>query len=387
MDYHETDDKMALRRAFFTKCLGRSFEGEVLSKAVDRVIENQDRYYTLLRSTGEAGIESLISSIHKSSFFSGRSHSHHHYASGLVEHSLGVYDQMIRLNKEYGFDLDEKDIILTALLHDICMAKNVEWPHEPGRHGKNSRLIAEKYLPKISDDVKEAIERHRHWPTKEEAARNPLWYLVRNADIGDAATSPDDTLKFMELELGHKDEVMKKYFNKKNILSLLKSTHRKNILQLTEWLFSSSFFDAPASKSQHNVFRGGLAKHSLDVYQEALDLNKSLGLPLESITICALLHDLCKYDQYYIDRQGKPQRNPEKIKEGHGIRSRDIITKRFGVPLTHDEEMAIWWHMGQYEESKDRYPKEYDESRKIPLVQLLCKADGIAAAKSKNSQD
>ena len=62
-----------------------------MDKAVKRVIENQDRFYALLRSTNEPGIEDLISSIHNNSnFFWTHSHSHHHYSSGLVEHSLGV---------------------------------------------------------------------------------------------------------------------------------------------------------------------------------------------------------------------------------------------------------------------------------------------------------
>jgi hypothetical protein len=39
--------------------------------------------------------------------------------------------------------------------------------------------------------------------------------------------------------------------------------------------------------------------------------------------------------------------------------------------------------MGQYEESKDKYPKEYEESQKLALVQLINKADGIAAAKGR----
>ncbi len=81
---------MDARQAYFTHKLKRFFDGETLLNAVDRVIENQDRYYALLRSTGEWGIEELIVSIHKSSFFTAHSGSHHHYASGTVEHSLGV---------------------------------------------------------------------------------------------------------------------------------------------------------------------------------------------------------------------------------------------------------------------------------------------------------
>ena len=193
---------MTEREIYFSERLSKDFTGDVLSKAVARVIANQDRYYRLLRSTKEPGIEDLIKSIHNSgsghkNFFLAHSHSHHHYATGLVEHSLGVYDQMRKLYK--GNELQEKDIILTALLHDICMSYNKEWPHIPGRHGSNSRLIAEKYLPGLSPAVKEAIEKHKHMPSPENAIRNPLWALVTRADRKDASTSPDRTLKFMEL--------------------------------------------------------------------------------------------------------------------------------------------------------------------------------------------
>jgi hypothetical protein len=94
---------------------------------------------------------------------------------------------MIRLSE--GYDLAEKDIILVALLHDVCMANNKDWPHVSGRHGLNSRLIAQKYLPGLSSEVKEAIQKHRHTPSDENTIRNPLWLLVRKADVADAKTS------------------------------------------------------------------------------------------------------------------------------------------------------------------------------------------------------
>ena len=184
------------RREYFTRKLSHSFSGEVLNKAIDRVLHNQDRYYALLRSTGERGIEDLILSIRKSNFSTAHSHSHHHYTTGLIEHSLGVYDQMSSRAK--GMGLKESDIILAALLHDICMAHNPEWPRVPHKHGYVSMLITQKYLPDVSMAVKEAIWKHRHTPSYENAARNPLWALVRKSDIADASTSPDRTLKFMK---------------------------------------------------------------------------------------------------------------------------------------------------------------------------------------------
>ena len=168
--------------------------------------------------------------------------------------------------------------------------------------------------------------------------------------------------------------------NKEKIISLLKSTGRDNIDCLIAWLESHSFFDAPASRSYHNAFPGGLAKHSLDVYNEAIKLNASSGLPVTSVTICALLHDVCKSDQYYTDAEGNAQRDDRNIDKGHGLRSMFIVTCGCGVPLNYDEAMAIWWHMGVHEKSRKKYPTYYEGSKVIPLCQLIQKADGVAAS-------
>ena len=183
------------RRQYFSNKLKNDFSGDVLEKAVSRVIENQDRYYALLRSTQIPGMDAFISAIHKSDFFLAQCTRHHHYATGLVEHVLGVYDQM--LVRPAGRELDRNELILTALLHDICVARSDAFPHIRGRHGFNSRLVVEKFLPRTDSDVLEAIEKHLHEPAPVDAARNPLWKLIVEADKADAATSSGDMLKFM----------------------------------------------------------------------------------------------------------------------------------------------------------------------------------------------
>ena len=174
--------------------------------------------------------------------------------------------------------------------------------------------------------------------------------------------------------------------NKETIISLLKTTGRENIDCLITWLDTHAFFDAPASKSNHNAFPGGLAKHSLDVYNEAIKLNASYNLPTTSVTLCALLHDVCKADQFYIDVNNNPRRNNQIIARGHGIRSMFIVARGCGVPLNYDEALAIWWHMGDYENSKEKYPAYYKESKQIPLCRLIHEADDIAANCEKNKE-
>ena len=136
--------------------------------------------------------------------------------------------------------------------------------------------------------------------------------------------------------------------NKKEIIALLKSTGRENIDKVIEYMEEKGFFESPASEVHHNNFKGGLAKHSLEVYCEAVKLNEEKGMPTNSIIICSLLHDICKADQYGINNN-KPVKDNKKCNKGHGRRSMFILKRTCQLPLNFDEEMTIWWHMGSHE--------------------------------------
>ena len=191
--------------------------------------------------------------------------------------------------------------------------------------------------------------------------------LSSNGDVGN---TPFATL------LNPSDNIRNK------IIALLQSTGRENIDKMISWLDANNFYDAPASVVHHNNVRGGLAKHSLDVYHEAMRLNEEYRLPAVGVTLCALLHDVCKSDQYYVDADGIAKKSEEKMSKGHGRRSMFILKRRCELPLNYDEEMAVWWHMGEYEQSREWYPNEYRESQKIALCELIQKADRLAASKS-----
>lgn len=74
---------------------------------------------------------------------------------------------------------------------------------------------------------------------------------------------------------------------KNEIILLLESTGRENIDKVIQHMEANGFFEAPASVVHHNNFIGGLAKHSLEVYQEAVKLNKDIGLPETGIILCS----------------------------------------------------------------------------------------------------
>lgn len=140
---------------------------------------------------------------------------------------------------------------------------------------------------------------------------------------------------------------------------------REGANNLLEWLLKSDFFTAPASSKFHSNFAGGLVFHSLNVYKRFLNnVKKEYGekfeekISLETIAICALLHDVCKVDYYKEDYRNvkvdgiwvqKPYYTIEdKLPYGHGEKSVYIISGF--MKLTREEAMIINWHMGGFDQ-------------------------------------
>lgn len=178
--------------------------------------------------------------------------------------------------------------------------------------------------------------------------------------------------------------------------------HREGLENLLTWLCNSDFFTAPASAFHHNSFEGGLLEHCLNVYKAAVKLKdvtnilarpeKLTTIPMtdESITICALFHDLCKVKFYqptvkfYKEgtnwvRYGSYEIN-DQFPLGHGEKS-VIILQQF-IRLQPDEMCAIRWHMSWTDPGNFLSPYEKPAFMKaqndIPLVMLLMQADAMA---------
>ncbi|MBO0558962.1 HD domain-containing protein [Clostridium botulinum] len=148
--------------------------------------------------------------------------------------------------------------------------------------------------------------------------------------------------------------------NQNTIISLLQSTQRKGIDKIINYLSENDFFVAPASTKYHGNYEGGLAEHSLYVYKLFKEKNKTLdlGLSEESITIAALLHDICKVNFYqkklrwrkndkegWENYEGYVCENDFPI--GHGEKS--VIKLMQFIKLTKEEIIIIRWHMGGFE--------------------------------------
>lgn len=148
---------------------------------------------------------------------------------------------------------------------------------------------------------------------------------------------------------------------KETVISLLQSTNRPGMDKLINHMEEKGFFEGPCSAGNHLACKGGLAEHSLNVYQAA---NRTVFVMYpemneQSLIIACLLHDLGKMGQF--DKQGyvenilasgkqsatKPYaQNKELLQIDHEIRSIQIASKF--IDLTEEESFAILYHNGLY---------------------------------------
>ena len=166
--------------------------------------------------------------------------------------------------------------------------------------------------------------------------------------------------------------------------------HRDGIEDLLAWLQQEDFFEAPASTKYHGNYPGGLCQHALDVYELALKTAKAydLQLNLESLTISAFFHDLCKVDFYRlgwrtVKADGRTDQVPAYTIEeqfnfgGHGSKSVFLVERR--MHLTDEEAMAINCHMG-FSDVSDREMRSISQVYKhCPLAWVIHVADEAAA--------
>jgi hypothetical protein len=223
----------------------------------------------------------------------------------------------------------------------------------------------------------------------------------------------------------------------KEIKNLLLSVKRAGIPELVKWLIDDTdFFTSPASTKYHGNYIGGLADHSLNAFDSLTLLNsefrdKDSAYPDETITIVALLHDLCKVNTYIEDAEHATEPQMKFLKDllsksseqismppdhhltkgfitklidylknggeevpvyspvwkvddqlpmGHGEKSIYMIQKF--MDLTDEEALAIRWHLGAHDPGAHFfYPTGVANNqavREVPLVSMMAAADYIA---------
>lgn len=181
--------------------------------------------------------------------------------------------------------------------------------------------------------------------------------------------------------------------NKQQIIDIYRNyVKREGSDKLLDYLINKSdFFTAPASTRFHGAYDGGLAQHSMNVYncfkaylerdrvRELYNLNASD----ETIAVCALLHDICKVNVYTRgtrnvknEERGQWEKVPtfffdDGLPYGHGEKSVYMITGF--MRLTREEAFAIRYHMGfSGEENANNVGKAFEM---FPLAFALSTAD------------
>ena len=183
----------------------------------------------------------------------------------------------------------------------------------------------------------------------------------------------------------------------------LLSTKRDGMENVIKHLDRLGFFTAPASTKFHLSVRGGLMQHSWNVCNTALMLREQMiqmrpelaeKLPVESIIIASLLHDVCKsniYKDAILNRkndQGVWEKVPgfevdySSLPLGHGEKS-VIMLLTLGLKLTKDEMLAIRWHMTAWELAfqSPEQKSNLQKAREIaPLCAIIQAADGLSSS-------
>ena len=177
--------------------------------------------------------------------------------------------------------------------------------------------------------------------------------------------------------------------DEKRFREILESTGREGAEEILHYLKINNFFTAPASVHHHSNWKGGLVDHSLKVYDYAMKFREEMlqedpsleeFLKVENIAVAALLHDVCKMDEYKIKANGTPaHKEPNANLGGHGYKSVVLLLFQ-GFRLTGDEILAIRWHMGAKHIQDPKEKKECEKAKKgSELTRLIIRADHAAA--------
>ncbi len=184
-----------------------------------------------------------------------------------------------------------------------------------------------------------------------------------------------------------------------------KYIQREGLDRILAYLENTDFYEAPSSASFHLNEKGGLCRHSINVFQTALKLNQHIALPAiqegissfvepideESIAISTLFHDLCKVKLYHETQKWKKDDNgrwvsypgyelKDEFPLGHGEKS--CLMLSWYMRLKPEEMLAIRWHMGMFDMGENGTSLRYAfraAMDKTPLVTLVQAADLLSA--------
>ena len=84
---------------------------------------NKERFLSLCKQITRSGIDELLQWLESSDFYQCPASAKYHgaHAGGLLEHSLNVYDELMRLKGAYPeLSISDETTIIISLFHDLC---------------------------------------------------------------------------------------------------------------------------------------------------------------------------------------------------------------------------------------------------------------------------
>lgn len=177
------------------------------------VTNNKNRFIELCnKNISRAGIEDLLGYLDKSDFFTAPASTKFHgsYTGGLCEHSLNVYDELVRIAGLYKSrsETSMESIAIVSLFHDLCKvnlygtekrnrkndagqwesydAYNIAEKFCFGGHGSKSVFIVQNYM-KLTAEEAAAINCHMgSWDGNKDVSKAfeqfPLAWMLHVAD-------------------------------------------------------------------------------------------------------------------------------------------------------------------------------------------------------------
>ncbi len=171
----------------------------------------KEKFLELCKLIKREGIENLLKWLEKSDFYTAPASTKYHeaYEGGLVEHSVKVYEELVRLNEVYKLPYSEETLAIVSLFHDVCKVgsyivstRNVKdektgtWHKEPfyqfeenfcfGGHGSKS-VYQIQYFMKLTPEEATAINCHmgangNDYSVYDAFRMFPLAFLLHTAD-------------------------------------------------------------------------------------------------------------------------------------------------------------------------------------------------------------
>ena len=140
---------------------------------------------TLLRQTGRANIDKLLSIMEQHGYYSVPSDRHHQGSGGTLHHSLEVLLYALKHNK---YNIPQESLIIVCLLHDLCKIKG--YHHIYGHSKRSIKLIQDVANVHLNSNEYYAIKYHMKDAKKVKkycknymlVIKSPLWKLIRSAD-------------------------------------------------------------------------------------------------------------------------------------------------------------------------------------------------------------